>query len=88
MRHHRNYKKFGVALPLPLIGATGPTGNSGPIGPTGGHEGPVGPTGVAGPTGAIGPQGPQEVSAGYKVPEGQQEHKEYKELLVIQESKV
>ena len=87
VRHHRKCKKFGVALPLPLIGATGPTGNSGPIGPTGGHEGPVGPYRGDWTDGATGPQGPQGIRE-YKVPEGQQEHKEYKELLVIQESKV
>ncbi|MFK4292823.1 hypothetical protein ABH955_000362 [Bacillus sp. RC240] len=42
MRHHRKCKKFGVALPLPLIGETGPTGNSGSTGQTG-------PTGATGP---------------------------------------
>lgn len=86
MRHHRKCKKFGVALPLPLIGATGPTGNSGPTGPTGGHEGPVGPRELLGLQEQLVHKA-LKVSGEYKVHEGQQELKGYKVPLVILESK-
>ncbi|MFK4431262.1 hypothetical protein ABH962_002615 [Bacillus sp. RC54] len=82
MHHHKNCKKFGVALPLPLIGATGPTGNVQLEGMKVRsvlrelldleeqlvHKAP-------------------KVSREYKVREGQQELKEYKVPLVILETK-